>query len=58
MSGENEESMVKNQRPRWNPVYLAPIIEAIVCYAWFTGHLPPLLAIAYLLLIGKWFILG
>ncbi|MDQ2716711.1 MAG: hypothetical protein M3Z08_17535 [Chloroflexota bacterium] len=50
--------MGKNQRPFWNAVYLAPIMEAIVCYAWFTGRLAPLLALAYLLLIGGWFILS
>jgi hypothetical protein len=34
------------------------MMEAIVCYAWFTGRLATPVAIAYLLLIGAWFILG
>lgn len=58
MQEEWREYMLKNRRPLWKYNYLAPIMEAIVCYAWFTGQLATLSAIAYLLLIGAWFILG
>ncbi len=38
--------------------YLALVMEAIVCFAWFTGNLAPLLAIVYIIILAVWFIFG
>jgi hypothetical protein len=38
--------------------YIALPLTAFICFQWFTGNLAPVLAVAYLLILGTWFILG